>query len=219
MGAIRVKVCGLTNVDDARAAARAGADLLGFVFAESPRKVSPEKVREIVEAIRREGFSLPALVGVFVNEPAGEVIGTCFDCGLTHAQLHGDESPDYCRAVARAGIGVIKAFRIKDRQSTEGMIHYDAVDYFLCDTYAPDRAGGTGRAFDHSLVADLTSDFQLILAGGLTPENVAEAVRLVAPWGVDVSSGVESSPGRKDHGKVEAFIRNAKEAASKSVKQ
>jgi len=207
----RVKICGMTNVDDALHAARCGADMLGFVLAESPRRVSAEQAREIITALRGEKFLRHLVtVGVFVNTPSGDVIGACMDCGLTAAQLHGDESPDQCRIISRAGITVIKSFRIRDRAGLDAMVHYDAVDLFLCDTYDPHRAGGTGRPFDHSLVAGLGSLYRLILAGGLTPENIAEAVAQVQPWGVDVSSGVEASPGKKDPAKVEAFIRNAR---------
>jgi len=207
---VRVKICGITNLDDARHAVRCGADMVGFVFAASPRRVTPEQVRAIVAGLRDEGLSLPALVGVFVNAPAGEVIGICTECELSAAQLHGDEAPDQCRVVSRAGISVIKSFRIHDRTGCDAMVRYDAADFFLCDTYDPTQAGGTGRPFDHSLVADASKFYRLILAGGLTPETVAEAVRVVHPWGVDVSSGVEASAGRKDPAKVEAFIRNAK---------
>ncbi|KPL05663.1 hypothetical protein AMJ85_11315 [candidate division BRC1 bacterium SM23_51] len=207
---VRVKICGLTNLEDARHAARCGADMLGFVFAESPRQVAADQVREIVETLRREGLDRPIGVGVFVNTPAGELVGTCVEAGLTMAQLHGDETPNHCRAVSRAGMSVIKSFRVRSPESLVAMVRYDAVDLFHCDTYDPQRAGGTGRAFDHSLVVGLSSRFRLILAGGLTPENVAEAVAAVRPWGVDVSSGVESSPGQKDPAKVEAFVRNAR---------
>jgi len=207
---IRVKICGITNLDDARLAARCGADLLGFIFAESPRRVTPEQVREIVATLRAEGLSHVTTVGVFVNLPAGDVIGACMDCGLTVAQLHGDESPDQCRLISRAGINVIKSFRVRDHASLDAMVRYDAVDFFLFDTYDPERVGGTGRPFDHSLAVGASKIYRLILAGGLTPENVAEAVATVRPWGVDVSSGVEASPGRKDPAKVEVFIRNAK---------
>jgi phosphoribosylanthranilate isomerase len=206
----RVKICGMTNLDDARHAARCGADLLGFVFAESPRRVEPEQVSKIIAALRAEGLTHTIAVGVFVNSPTGDVIGICTDCGLAAAQLHGDESPDQCRLISRAGISVIKSFRIRDRASCDAMVHYDAADFFLCDTYDPNRAGGTARAFDHSLVADASRLYRLILAGGLTPENVADAVSVVCPWGVDVSSGVEASPGRKDPAKIAAFIRNAR---------
>jgi phosphoribosylanthranilate isomerase len=210
----RVKICGLTNLDDARHAVRSGADLLGFVFAESPRRVAVEQAAEIVRGMNAEGLDTPTRVGVFVDAEVGEVVDTCIDCGFPTAQLSGDESPDYCRAVSRAGISVVKAFRVRDRGSLEGLITYDAVDYVLCDAYDPKLAGGTGRTFDHSLVVDLSKRYQLILAGGLNPDNVAEAVTLVRPWAVDVSSGVETSPGRKDPGAVEAFIRNAKGATT-----
>ncbi|MCX8038271.1 MAG: phosphoribosylanthranilate isomerase [Candidatus Sumerlaeia bacterium] len=207
----RIKICGLTNVDDALHAARCGANLLGFIFADSPRRVSIEQARDIVAAIRNAGFAHILPVGVFVNAPPGDVIGTCLDADLGAAQLHGDETPDQCRVIAHAGIAVIKSFRVRDRASLEPVIHYDCADYILCDTYDPRRAGGTGRAFDHSLVAGLSATYRLILAGGLTPENVADAIAMARPWAVDVSSGVEASPGKKDPAKVEAFIRNVRE--------
>lgn len=203
----RVKVCGLTNLEDALHAARCGASMLGFLFAESPRRVEPAKVRSIVEAIRAEGFEALPIAGVFVNAPVGEIISTAVEAELNVAQMHGNEPPDDVLAVTRFGTSVIKAFRIRDRESVEEMNRYFAADYFLCDTYDPNRAGGTGKTFDHSLVENLSRSYQLILAGGLNPENVAEAIRQVRPWGVDVSSGVEAEPGRKDPAKVEAFIK------------
>jgi len=206
----RVKICGITNLDDARHAARCGADLLGFVFAESPRRVTPDQAREILAALRDEGLTHPTGVGVFVNAPVGEVINICTDCALSVAQLHGDETPEQCRFIARAGLSIIKSFRVRDRTFLDAMVRYDAVDFFLCDSYDPQRAGGTGHAFDHSLVAGLGNAYRLILAGGLTPETVANVIAMVRPWGVDVSSGVEALPGRKDPAKVEAFIRNAR---------
>lgn len=205
-----VKICGLTNIEDARHAATCGADMLGFIFAESPRRVAPDRVREILETLRAEGLDYPTPVGVFVNVPEGDVIGTCLECGIGTAQLSGDESPDFCRLLTRMGIAVIKAFHIRDATSIQTMYTYDAVDYFLCDTFDPRRAGGTGRTFDHSLIEGLSEKFQTILAGGLTPDNVAEAVAVVKPWGVDVASGVEAAKGKKDPAKVEAFIRNAR---------
>ncbi len=207
----RIKICGLTNVDDALHAARCGASLLGFIFAESPRRVSVEQARHIVAAVRSAGFAHVLPVGVFVNAQPGDVIGACLDADLAAAQLHGDETPDQCRAVAHAGIAVIKSFRIRDRAGLQPIIRYDAADYILCDTYDPRRAGGTGRTFDHSLVTGLSKTYRLILAGGLTPENVADAIAAAHPWAVDVSSGVEASPGKKDPAKVEAFIRKVTE--------
>ena len=208
-GVTHVKICGLTNFDDARHAARAGADLLGFVFAQSPRQVTVETVRAIVRDLRREGLAHESAVGVFVDLPAGEVIAACLESGLTIAQLHGSETPDDCRLVAQAGLSVIKSFRVRDHVRLEDIARYDAIDFVHFDTYDPQQAGGTGRAFDHSLVAGLSERFRLILAGGLTPKNVAEAVARVRPWGVDVSSGVEAAPGRKDPALVEEFIRQS----------
>jgi len=207
---LHVKICGLTNLGDARHAARCGADMLGFIFADSPRRVEPDCARAIIDSLRAEGFEAPTPVGVFVDAPEGDVISTCVECGIATAQLSGGESPDFCRMLTRMGIAVIKAFHIRDKDSIRAMYAYDAVDYFLCDTFDPDRAGGTGRAFDHSLVAGLSEKFQMILAGGLNCDNVADAVARVRPWGVDVASGVEAEPGKKDPAKVEAFIRKAK---------
>jgi phosphoribosylanthranilate isomerase len=208
----RVKICGITNEEDAFHAARAGADLLGFIFAESPRRIDPQRAREIVEKVRAEGFAHIIPVGVFVNEPVGEIVSTCVQAEMAAAQMHGDERPDQVLAVTRFGITAIKSFRIRDQETIDAMSEYYAADFFLCDTYDEKLAGGTGRPFNHALVEGLSKSYQLILAGGLKPENVAEAIRNVEPWAVDVSSGVEASPGKKDPAAVEAFIRNAKSA-------
>jgi len=209
---IRVKICGIANLDDGRHALKCGADMLGFIFAESPRRVTPQQAYSIISALRDEGFATFTPVGVFVNAPVGDVISDCMDAGVSMAQLHGDETPLECRKISRIGINVIKSFRIRDRSVIETMFLYDTADYVLCDTYDPQRPGGTGQPFDYSMVASVSHLYRLILAGGLTPDNVVEAISIVHPWGVDVSSGVEASPGRKDPAKVEAFIRNARAA-------
>lgn len=201
-----VKICGLTNEADALAAAHAGADALGFVFYESsPRRVSIEQAGEIV---RR----LPApvvKVGVFVNAPEELVLRAISECGLNLLQFHGDEPPEYC---SQFGIMSMKAFRIRDAASLEAVALYPT-DAWLLDAYSPDVVGGTGATFNWELARTVQGRGRpIFLAGGLTAENVAAAIRQVQPYGVDVSSGVEASPGKKDHQRVEAFIRAAKGA-------
>jgi phosphoribosylanthranilate isomerase len=200
---VRVKICGITCLDDALLAVQAGADALGFVFYEkSPRCITPHKAAAIIGA-------LPPFVqttGLFVNEEAEQVNWTANFSGLDLIQLHGDEEPGYCHGIERR---VIKAFRVKESVSLAGILSYQVAGYLL-DAWSPLARGGTGHTFDWSLAGSVASTGKLILAGGLAPENVAEAVRTVGPYGVDVSSGVESSPGRKDPEKVREFIRRAK---------
>ncbi|HEV2209863.1 MAG TPA: phosphoribosylanthranilate isomerase [Verrucomicrobiae bacterium] len=203
-----VKICGLTNEADALAAANAGADALGFVFYESsPRHVSVERAREIV---RR----LPApvvKVGVFVNAPEELVLRALSECGLNLLQFHGDEPPEYC---SQFGIMSMKAFRIRDAASLEAVALYPT-DAWLLDAYSAEVVGGTGATFNWELARTVQGRGRpIFLAGGLTPENVATAIQQVQPYGVDVSSGVETSPGKKDQQKVEAFIHAAKGAVA-----
>lgn len=208
---VRVKICGITNLQDARAAVDAGADLLGFVFyPPSPRSVSTEQVREIIAQThlrfpRRE----VQFVGVFVDEQPETVAQTLAFCGLDHAQLHGRESPQEVAFLQNAGWSAIKAFRVRDRASLAQMERYRASAYLL-DTYVKGQPGGTGHRFDWSLAEQAGQYGPILLAGGLTADNVAQAVRVAAPWAVDVSSGVEASPGRKDHGKLGRFVAAAK---------
>ena len=200
---MRVKICGITTKEDALAAVEAGADALGFVFVEkSPRCVSPQKAAAMI----RELPPFVQTVGLFVDEEAAQVNWTVDFCGLDLVQLHGDEEPDDCVEVNRR---VIKAFRVRDAASLAGIRRYQVAGYLL-DAWSPEAHGGTGQTFDWGLVRSAGISDRLILAGGLTPENVAGAVRIVAPYGVDVSSGVESAPGRKDPDKVRDFIRRAK---------
>jgi phosphoribosylanthranilate isomerase len=202
---VRVKICGITNLGDARAAVEAGADALGFIFFKgTPRYVTPTAAREII----RELPLAILKVGVFVNEPLEELQRIALETGINAIQLHGQETPEFCANLAR--FEVIKALRVKD-QSTLAELPKYPVSAFLLDSYVPGQLGGTGEKFNWDLAvrAKLLAE-RIILAGGLTVENIAAAVAQVAPYGVDVSSGVETSPGRKDHAKVRAFIARAR---------
>ncbi len=206
---IRVKICGITRPEDGLAAAGAGADLLGFVFyPSSPRYVEPARAAEIIDIVRHATPTVQ-FVGVFVNEGQDTVQQAVSRCGLDYAQLHGTETPELTAALMDRGIKVIKAFRIRDRTTLAEIERYRATAYLL-DGYAPDRPGGTGKTFDWSLALEAQKHGPILLAGGLTPENVSQAVHAVRPWGVDVSTGVEAAPGRKDHDKLRRFIAAAK---------
>jgi len=200
---VRVKICGITSLEDARSAVEAGADALGFVFYEkSPRNINPLQAAKIIAALP----PFVQAVGLFVNEEAERINWTADFCGLDMVQLHGDEEPEDCAEVNRR---VIKAFRVKDAASIEGLKKYQVAGYLL-DAWCQDAYGGTGKRFNWDLAAGASKYGPVILAGGLDPENVAEAVRTVHPYAVDVSSGVESEPGKKDQEKVREFIRRAK---------
>jgi phosphoribosylanthranilate isomerase len=204
---IKVKICGITNGDDARVAVAAGADALGFVmYRKSPRWVDPSVARSIIADL--PPFVLP--VGVFVNEDAAAVRALMDECGFALAQLHGDETAAYCQQLGRP---VLKALRVKDRGSFLALAEYQGrarVRGVLIDAFSEHAYGGTGHMVDWTLAAEAARSVPILLAGGLTPSNVAEAVRLVRPYGVDVSSGVEQSPGKKDQEKVKAFIDAAR---------
>jgi phosphoribosylanthranilate isomerase len=202
---VKIKICGITNIDDARHAADCGADALGFVFfAGSPRCVTPEQARDIIAALP----PLVAHVGLFVNEDPERIQAVADFCGLDILQLHGDESPQGCNLFQRR---VIKALRVRDAESLAGHRNF-AVSALLLDAWVAESYGGTGHRCNWDLAADVARERTMLLAGGLTPDNVAEAVRAVRPYGVDVSSGVEAAPGQKDPQKVADFIRNAKAA-------
>lgn len=198
----RVKICGITNVGDALIAAEYGADALGFVFYKgSPRYISPDEARKIV-------LGLPPFittVGVFVDESPEEVERIMDYAGIDLAQFHGQEPPEACMIDRR----VIKAIRIKDLTDLD-LLKYYRVSAFLLDTYAPQSFGGTGQVFNWDIAADAKQFGKIILAGGLTPDNVEAAIRRVRPYAVDVSSGVEEQKGRKDHRKLRLFIERAK---------
>jgi len=199
-----VKICGITNLADATQAGEAGADALGFIFYDqSPRSVT-------VAAAAAIARSLPPFivkVGVFVDAEEELVYNAIAECQLNLLQFHGAESPTYCR---QFGLMSMKAFRIRDAESLAQMPSYQT-DSWLLDAYSADKPGGTGERFNWDLAIKAQKlGRPIFLAGGLTPENVGDAVRRVRPYGVDVSSGVEAVPGRKDHAKVKAFIHAAK---------
>jgi phosphoribosylanthranilate isomerase len=202
----RVKICGITNLADAQAAVAVGADVLGLNFYEgSPRRVSMKTAAEIAN-------QLPPFVmraGVFVNADEELVTRAIGECGLSLLQFHGDEPPEFC---AQFGLMSMKAFRIRDAESLKQLPRFQT-DAYLLDAFSPEARGGTGEKFNWELAIEAQKFGKpIFLAGGLTPENVADAVRKVRPFGVDVASGVESAPGQKDTSKVRAFIRAVRAA-------
>jgi phosphoribosylanthranilate isomerase len=201
-----VKICGITNVADGIAAAEAGADAIGLMFYEaSPRNVSLQAAAQIA----RELPPYLIKVGVFVNATEEVVMRAIGECGLNIAQFHGAETPEFC---ALFPVMSVKAFRIRDADSLKSLPDYHT-DAWLLDAYSSDKLGGTGERFNWDLALEAKNlGRPIFLAGGLTPGNVADAVRYVQPYAVDVSSGVESAPGKKDPEKVRAFVKAAKAA-------
>ncbi|MDD5538598.1 MAG: phosphoribosylanthranilate isomerase [Candidatus Omnitrophica bacterium] len=243
---VKVKVCGITNLRDARAAVAAGADFLGFVFyKKSPRYIAPVKAFRLISCLPRTVRK----VGVFVNEDKERVKAIAAACGLDMVQFHGTETPAYVNAFKACR--VIKAVRVKGRRSLEGLDKYRA-DFFLLDTFRKGRFGGTGERFPWKLLAPLAQQpvrhklwrtgripprgrkdngamgfsswgstkkkTKFIVSGGLTPDNVGELLQVFKPYAVDVSSGVEKAPGKKDIGKIRQFIQKAKKAAVSPIK-
>ena len=200
----RVKICGITNVGDALAAVNAGADAIGFVFYEkSPRHLTPEQAAKII----RDLPPFVSRVGLFVDASAEEVHRAIETSGIDTVQLHGDESPDFC---SQFRLPVLKAIRVRSVESLRNLQGYP-VSALLLDSFVPGKHGGTGSKFDWGLAIKAKGlGKPVILAGGLNPSNVAEAVSQVNPYAVDVSSGVESSPGKKDMRKLHDFILAAK---------
>lgn len=208
MARMRIKICGITSAEDAALAAEAGADAIGLIFTDSPREVTAEQARTIIGGL--PPWVTP--VGVFVNRDPAEVVEMAREVGLGAIQFHGDEPPCTVKDLGRQ-FKVIKAFRIGSEADLADARDYLAEcrpDGCLIDARVEGQYGGTGRTAPWLLVAGVGDEFQpLILSGGLTPKNVAEAIRVVRPWGVEASSGVESSPGKKDPQKVRDFVRNA----------
>lgn len=194
----RIKICGITSVDDAKAAATAGADAIGLVMAESPRQVNTALARHIAQQLP----PFVTVVAVFVNEEIRTVERLHREIGFHVAQLHGDEDPDYLRHLE---VPAIKSFAVRDNSVLEQIEEYRE-PAFLLDAYSPTKAGGTGQSFDWQIAVKAKAYGRVILSGGLTPDNVTDALQTVHPWAVDVSSGVESSPGKKDHNRIVEFI-------------
>jgi phosphoribosylanthranilate isomerase len=217
----RVKICGITNLDDARCAAEAGADMLGFIlYARSPRYVEPEWAGRIVRALRAAcGGVAPRCIGVFVNEPVARVREVLERAGLDWAQLHGDEPLQELRMLAPRAFKAIRPATTSDARAQAA--RYTPVEAvlerpdLLVDAHHPGRYGGTGMPLDAAVaraaVGASGARRRILLAGGLTPERVGQVVAALHPWGVDVSSGVEAEPGRKDHAKVRAFMAAVRE--------
>jgi phosphoribosylanthranilate isomerase len=204
-GRTRVKICGMTRIEDALFAIRHGVDALGFIFYyKSPRCIETPAARKIIA-------SLPPFidkVGVFVNAGIKEVVDTA-SIGLTAIQLHGDESPDYCSQLRQLlpCQTIIKAFRVgSDSRRDEFAVYNEVVDAFLLDTYVAGSKGGTGEIFDWSIIDNLQLQRPVLLAGGLDPENIKEAIEVAHPYCLDVNSGVEVSPGVKDHKKISELM-------------
>jgi phosphoribosylanthranilate isomerase len=198
---VQVKICGITRLVDAEAAVESGADALGFIFAQSPREITPQKARDI--ALRISPFV--KTVGVFVNEQSAKIRKIMDFCGLDLVQLHGNESVSICSELAPR---VIKAFRVQEEASLLEIAEFkNHVRAILLDTYQKDINGGTGRTFDWKLALKAKkTGVPLVLSGGLRPENIREALERVNPFAIDISSGVEESPGIKDHERMRMFM-------------
>jgi phosphoribosylanthranilate isomerase len=209
----RIKFCGITGLDDARLAVEAGAWALGMIFwPGTPRRCAPDEAVAIGRELRRK----VELTGVFVNQSLDEIAAHAETVPLSVIQLHGDEGPAFCDEVRRrTGAKVMKAMRLRSREDLQALRAFRAVDLHMVDAHVEGQYGGTGQTVDWALLADRRSDVPLVLSGGLTPDNVGEAVARVRPFAVDVASGTEASPGVKDPDKLTAFaaaVRAADEA-------
>lgn len=199
-----IKICGMTNMEDSLRAASLRVDALGFIFALSLRRVEPDTAQKIIKALPKTLLK----VGVFVNEEEKEVQRVAEYCGLNALQFHGEESPEYCQKFFHP---VFKAIPIRDFESLKEMEKYHNVSILL-DTYSPVQAGGTGSPFSWEIALKAKEKRNFILSGGLNPGNVGEAIKKVRPWGVDVCSGIEQVPGRKDLSKMIDFVKEVKKA-------
>jgi len=200
---VHVKICGITNIEDALAAVDYGADALGFIFfPESPRYVPPETAREITSLLP----PFVATVGVFVNETEQKMREVMQYSGMNVLQLHGEEAPAICAVWHR----VIRALRVKDFTDLKPLEAWSRVSSFLLDTYSPGKFGGTGQIFNWDIAVEAKRFGNIILSGGLNPDNIEKAIRLVRPYAVDVSSGIEEKKGKKDLKKMRLFIERAK---------
>jgi phosphoribosylanthranilate isomerase len=203
-----IKICGITNIEDALKAASLGVDALGFIFAPSSRRVEPDVAQKIIRALPKTLLK----VGVFVNEERKEVQRVAEYCSLNGLQFHGEESPEYCQNFFHP---IFKAIHIKDLESLKDMEKYGDVSILL-DTYSPVQAGGTGNPFPWEIALIAKEKRNFILSGGLSQDNVREAISKMRPWGVDVCSGVETIPGKKDLLKMAEFVKEVKKADEKT---
>jgi phosphoribosylanthranilate isomerase len=204
---ILVKICGITNLEDARFCCAAGADILGFVFAKSPRRVTAARAQRIIAGLPEKIVT----AGIFVNEKPAKIERIAARCGLDMIQLHGDESARECDALMKAGYPVIKALRIQDKDSFDAIQKYPGVDWILLDRFQKGAYGGTGKVIDWPLVKQAKKyRKKLMLSGGLGCDNIAEALRAARPDAVDASSRLEKIPGKKDHALLQVFIQRAK---------
>jgi len=208
-----VKICGISNKEHAIAAIQAGADFIGLVFAKSKRQVTTSRAKEIVNSIRKASETVKT-VGVFVNAPADDVNRIANDCGLDMVQLSGDESWQYARQIQRPVIKAIRVQQEKEDDIIKAIVSgadtfFDNAHIALLDTHVEGKYGGTGKSFDWDLAQTISAKYPIIVAGGLTPDNVKQAIEKMNPWGVDVSSGVETD-GIKDIAKIKKFIDEAK---------
>jgi phosphoribosylanthranilate isomerase len=200
---VKVKICGMTSIEDTLLAVEGGADAVGFIFyKKSPRAVSESTVKKIIAALP----PFVETVGVFVDESADRINHIADSCKLSAVQLHGNESPEFCKTIRHK---VIKAVRVKDKDSFDGLGSYK-VSAFLLDAFSDEQQGGTGATFDWRLASEGKIYGPVILAGGLDPSNVAHAIQKVKPYAVDVCSGVERSPGIKDPVRLKEFLKAAK---------
>ena len=200
---VKVKICGITNLEDALYSAECGADALGFIFyPKSPRFIEKTKAKEIISKLP----PFITTVGVFVNESIENIVNTIHECNINIVQLHGDETPDYC---SKLPVKTIKAIRVKNEDSLKQIAEYK-ISTLLLDAYSEDSFGGAGKIFDWDLAIKAKGYGRIILSGGLTLDNVREAIEKVKPYGVDVSSGVEEREGKKDKIKVREFIKRVR---------
>ena len=212
MPKVKVKICGITNLTDARRAVEAGADFLGFNFYRpSPRYISPAKARGIVRRLPKRTI----VVGVFVNEPDQSMRKIARSVGLDFLQLHGEEPPDLVSRLG-AALPVIKAVRVRNSFRPAQLARFRRASAFLLDGFDRRRHGGTGKTFNWNVARRARREGRIFLAGGLTPENVADAIRAVRPYAIDVCSGVESRPGKKDPARVAALMKAVKSARRSS---
>jgi len=205
---VQVKICGMTNEADVKNAISCGVDYIGFIFARSKRQMIKESAARII----KNTPDFTNYVGVFLNGKKKEIEDICTYTGIRIIQLHGDETPAFCNYFTNRGYQVIKVFRIKDRSSFDHVAHYDKVKAYLFDTYREDQHGGTGHTFDWSIIKSVPElhGKEYFVSGGLGSSNIDELLSTVEPFGVDASSCLESSPGRKDPAKVAEFIKQVK---------